>query len=157
MSSYGKPTITSEDDPDPDNDWLRYAEWDSPVDNATDVLKLVQYKPSPKYKYFIPVFIERRPTRILQMEMKSRMEWKKNYGGRRRRSQSCGCLLSTLCVPVGCRQSDTSRSRLRESCCRRSQESRRVLPEGVRSLRKGARCSAFPRAAWNGRSVQEIP
>lgn len=79
VSSYGKPAITSEDDPDPDNDCLRYAEWDSPVDKATDVLKLVQYKPRPKYKYFIPVFIERRPTRILQMELKSRMEWKKNY------------------------------------------------------------------------------
>jgi hypothetical protein len=78
VSSYGKPDVTSDDDPDPDGVVARYAQWSRSANIATDVLQIMQYKTDAKHKAIITLEVQRSSTRLYQSELKAKAEWSSN-------------------------------------------------------------------------------
>jgi hypothetical protein len=78
VSAYGKPELTSDDDPDPDGVIARYAQWSRGANTATDVLRVVQSRPDARYKNIPRVEIHRTSTKRYQFEMKTKTEWSSN-------------------------------------------------------------------------------
>jgi hypothetical protein len=78
-SAYGKPGLTSEDDPDPDGVIGRHAEWSFGANSATDVLKVYEFNHEARWKDITLVEVLRKSTKRYQYEMKTKTEWSSKF------------------------------------------------------------------------------